>query len=612
MNSSEQVETIKKIAFCHLKVIGPFDDEDGIGLARTYPPEQEVDFNTSYQGKNGPVEWQGWSRKEDEEPFVPLGELLNEMGRAVGYALTYVYCRRPTKAVFVASTSGMSMGYINGQQIFRQDTYADLVPAQVQAPVQLRRGWSSILIKSFSSGSKRWMLWAGLMTPEGEPISELRFRTSFFGKGPTDADQSVQIGDSDTEWHRSNPDIVVYLPKEGDFNDGDNEHFLVFESSKSDNLLALWTQSSVEGYGDNHLVLARSKDGVRWSEPKWVIGTHRGTKEHQASGGFPLASRTGRIYCFYTKAAQGVPGGLSGVMGRLYSDDDGKTWTEGSDLIVPEDPSNPNSKGRDWFIVWQKPFRDSKGRWMAGYSSPVHGHGHKAAGSYFLRFDNINEGPAIEDMSITWLPLDNEGLYLPKYACQEFQQDMKSSEMLEAVEPSVVLLPDGRLFTTLITPTGHIWYSVSENDGESWREPEVLCSRDKGEPFKQPHTCCPIYQLKDGRYLLLFHNNNYFFTAKKAGLKIPEGMGLYSHRRPAFIAVGKFQPGAHQPIWFSKPKQILDTDGVIVGLKGDNEIATYTSFTVYKGKQILWYPDRKYYLLGKYITDELLADMVVE
>ncbi|GAH18610.1 unnamed protein product, partial [marine sediment metagenome] len=83
-------------------------------------------------------------------------------------------------------------------------------------------------------------------------------------------------------------------------------------------------------------------------------------------------------------------------------------------------------------------------------------------------------------------------------------------------------------------------------------------------------------------------------------------------RHPAFIAVGEFRANAHQPVWFSKPKQILNTDGIPVGPKGTAEIATYTSLTEYKGKRLLWYPDRKYYLLGKYIGDELLADMVVD
>jgi len=56
---------------------------------------------------------------------------------------------------------------------------------------------------------------------------------------------NIQPGNPATEWRRSNPDIVVYLPKEGNFNDGDNEHFLVFESPGGD-LLAIWTQSSSE------------------------------------------------------------------------------------------------------------------------------------------------------------------------------------------------------------------------------------------------------------------------------------------------------------------------------------------------------------------------------
>ena len=51
---------------------------------------------------------------------------------------------------------------------------------------------------------------------------------------------------------------------------------------------------------------------------------------------------------------------------------------------------------------------------------------------------------------------------------------------------------------------------------------------------------------------------------------------------------------------------------MIVGPKRTAEIATYTSFTEFKGRRTLWYPDRKYYLLGKHITDELLADMTVE
>ena len=64
-----------------------------------------------------------------------------------------------------------------------------------------------------------------------------------------------------------------------------------------------------------------------------------------------------------------------------------------------------------------------------------------------------------------------------------------------------------------------------------------------------------------------------------------------------------------RPIWFSAPKQILDTDDIIVGPKKTAEIATYPSLTEWHGQRTLWYPDRKFYLLGKHLPDSALADL---
>ena len=126
------------------------------------------------------------------------------------------------------------------------------------------------------SGSIVWRSWsvgAGLMDTQSEPLQDIGFSTHFHGKNPVDKNQTLEFGDPATNWRRSNPDITVYIPREGELNDGDNEHFLVFESPKSNDLLAMWTQGTVEAHGDNHIVLARSRDGVDWSEPKIVVGT---------------------------------------------------------------------------------------------------------------------------------------------------------------------------------------------------------------------------------------------------------------------------------------------------------------------------------------------------
>ena len=428
----------------------------------------------------------------------------------------------------------------------------------------------------------------------------------------------IQPGNPATEWRRSNPDIVVYLPKEEDLNDGDNEHFLVFESPGGD-LLAMWTQSSCEGRGDNHIVIARSTDNETWSEPKWIVGPRSGSNEPQASWGFPLVSRQGRIYCFYTKYLKtNLPGLTANYnpapnMGCFYSDDDGHAWIQGDDVPFPKtrfDHPDPEV-GPDW-IVWQKPIRDSQGRWMVGYSqdtSPIL-RSYTPAGWWetetrckFMRFDNIDEGPDPREIQITWLPFDEEGLTVPY---------PKNPNISISSEPSIVLLPDGRIFTTIRTHTGYIWYSVSDDDGEHWRKTEVPRYKDDGEPVKHPIAPCPIYALQNGHYLLLFHNNDGRLDSYSQFQSHWEVNQANFIRRPAFIAVGEFRPDAHQPIWFSKPKQILDTDGIPVGPKRTAEIATYTSLTEYKEKRVLWYPDRKYYLLGKYITDELLDDMSVD
>ena len=429
----------------------------------------------------------------------------------------------------------------------------------------------------------------------------------------------IREGDPATEWTRSKPDVTVYLPKQGGLNDGDNEHFLVFESPKGD-LLATWTQSSIEGNGDNHIMLARSSDGKSWAAPIKIAGPGPGEDIPETSWGFPIVSRKGRIYCFYSQdSPQRATNGRSLKMndiGVIYSDDDGHSWKKGADMPWPKVPeyNHPNGLGASWnWIVFQKPIRDSQGRWVVGYSylvSPAQRKDHPPgwwvgdSGVKFMRFENIDEGPDPQDIRVRHLMLPGKGLTVPS----GLRPDLTDCE-----EPSLVLLPDRRLFVTTRTTTGYIYYSVSSDDGETWRKPEVLRAKDGGDPLPNPKAPSPIYAMKDGRYLLLFFNNAGTLGpySQYAPLEVWKTNGnQWNHiRRPAYLAVGEFRPQAHQPVWFGQPKVFADTEGIFVGPKKTSEIATYTSFTEWHGKRTLWYPDRKYYLLGKYITDEWLSGM---
>jgi hypothetical protein len=89
-------------------------------------------------------------------------------------------------------------------------------------------------------------------------------------------------------------------------------------------------------------------------------------------------------------------------------------------------------------------------------------------------------------------------------------------------------------------------------------------------------------------------------------------------REPVYASLGVFRGDADQPLWFSPPKLLLATNGV--GVDGVRRALTerdagslsmYASFTNREGNDVLWYPDSKFFLLGKRITQEFLADMRV-
>jgi hypothetical protein len=54
----------------------------------------------------------------------------------------------------------------------------------------------------------------------------------------------------------------------------------------------------------------------------------------------------------------------------------------------------------------------------------------------------------------------------------------------------------------------------------------------------------------------------------------------------------------------------MDHDNVSLGKPGTNgrmDLSLYSSFTVRQGRPVLWYPDRKFFLLGRVIGNEWVA-----
>jgi hypothetical protein len=412
------------------------------------------------------------------------------------------------------------------------------------------------------------------------------------------------------EMQRSKPDYVVHMPKsiDGSTHDTGNEHFLVFDGPDG-SMMTVWTQSTREGAGDHRIMFSRSDDeGVTWAAPKHLVGPRWVGDGRIASWGYPLISKSGRIYVVYNQY-QGpidVADQFTGTMDCLYSDDLGKTWSAPATIPMKRsphdhwDPATPSN-----WIVWQLPMRDLQGRWFTGFTRwlsvsvrrlPRARKGWLAESVVeFMRYENIDDNPDPKDIEISWSAWGDQALRVPHY---------DDPLLSVAQEPSLVRLPDKRLFCVMRTMSGYIWYSLSDDDGYTWCNPRPLLRKDFGLPILQPIFCCPIYQLADGRYVLIHHNN----SGRVDGCE-PEDTRV--NRRPCYLALGEYRPDAEQPIWFSESKLLMDNDNVKFGPRQGIDIGGYTSFTTRKGNNVLWHPERKFFLLGKRITTEFLADLHV-
>ena len=213
----------------------------------------------------------------------------------------------------------------------------------------------------------------------------------------------------------------------------------------------------------------------------------------------------------------------------------------------------------------------------------------------FMRFENIDDNPEPEAIKISYSAWGDKALRVPHST---------NPVLSVAQEPSLARLPDKRLFCVMRTMSGYIWYSLSDDDGRNWCAPRPLLRRDHGLPIPQPLCCCPMYEYDEGRYILLHHNNDGRFEGCA-----PEDTG--KNRRPAFIALGEYRPDAEQPVWFSESKELMDNNGAQIGPLKRIDIGVYPSVTRRDGNFVLWHPERKFFLLGKKITETWLSTLEV-
>ncbi|MHC4871784.1 MAG: sialidase family protein [Planctomycetota bacterium] len=382
----------------------------------------------------------------------------------------------------------------------------------------------------------------------------------------------------DEEIKRSNPDYVIYKPKslDGSTEDTGNEHLLVFDNPDG-RLSALWTQSTHELKNDHRIVISHSSDkGKSWSEPFTISGFNNETGETRASWGIPLLSKSGRLYVLYNRynGKKDLNYHICGVLAGKYSDDNGDTWSSEEQIAMPKtiwDSPEPDMPA-NW-VIWQKPVRNNAGLYFTGMTRWVSDKAKKydnfpLSVTEFLTFNNIDDNPEVKDIDITFHMQNENALNVPGHNIEE---------------PSWVKLPDRRLLAVMRTSLNAPYFSISEDDGTTWTRLMPLRQSSTGMILIHQLSPSPIYEIEEGKYALFIHNNTETF------------------RRPVFVCYGKYVEDEKQPIEFEEPKPWADNEGIPIGPGPRKDFALYTSMTFVDGKSVLWYPERKFFLLGREI-----------
>ena len=400
----------------------------------------------------------------------------------------------------------------------------------------------------------------------------------------------------------SESDFQVYIPKTQDGPDGCNQHFLVIPLPNGD-FLATWTMGALEGSGDQHVVTAKSSDaGQTWTQPKYLMGPDE--DGCIASWSFPVVAGD-RVYIFYNKHRGFVDfhHQWTGQLWFQYSDDFGSTWSKPyKHLQISPNSYSHKVPGSDpnW-IVYQAPIITPSGRVLVGFThiatrALCEQEEIFSSEARFLCFDNLlTEGDPEKLTVTTWPENGQDGLRMtdPRYPWTRFLQ-----------EPTIQPLLDGRLFCVMRSATGYAAYSISNDDGRNWSKPEILRYYDGGPKVEQPIAPCPLYKLRDGRFILVFHNNT---GDANQGRHVADWC---RNRRPVYLLVGRERPDSNgqQPIVFSQPRVLADNDRIPISRKQLTEIGTYPSVFEYRDKVNFFFPDRKHFLLGKILSSELLSD----
>ncbi|HBG28839.1 MAG: hypothetical protein A2Y10_03655 [Planctomycetes bacterium GWF2_41_51] len=311
--------------------------------------------------------------------------------------------------------------------------------------------------------------------------------------------------------------------------------------------------------------VTRSTDQGQTWQPRHLVydGKDKGARQAEMGQLIPVPGKS-RIYMVSIRHT----GFRFGRLVYTYSNDDGCTWlgpngpNSAYDINVPPYTYAPKGDGNH---LMSKGIFMSNGEYMLPFSIATDPEqlDEIESEAVFMICDNLltEDNPA--KLNFKFYPAGKSGVRVPK---------ANNANASLAQEPHVVEMSNGTLMCTLRTGRGCIYYCTSNDFGRNWTEAKPLGFAEGGNQIPHPNAPCPFYRLRNGKYVLFHHNNNGSIHGAD------NVFDFRKNRRPLFICIGRELPHCKtgtQPIMFTSPRFVRDSDGTPESILRTTEISCY-------------------------------------
>lgn len=194
-------------------IIGPFDNTGKSGFKKIYPPEEEINLQKIYTGKDSiQIKW-FQPKKTNLSGFINFDAFLYPNNWSVGYALTYIYSPKERVVMFKVGADDTVKIWLNDQVVIEQDIYRKAVIDQEVVPVWLGEGWNKILVK-ICEKEESWGFNFRITDLEGKPIEDLKYTTEFKEIADGVVEKFAKLSEEESKERVSLGDALSYYKEE--------------------------------------------------------------------------------------------------------------------------------------------------------------------------------------------------------------------------------------------------------------------------------------------------------------------------------------------------------------------------------------------------------------